>query len=144
MKTRISFDRVGMLGLAFALLLSACGGPLEYATKGTPMAAGADAKITADVNSKTVITTVSIEAEFLAPPDRVSPGASSYVVWARKDSSSEWQRIGSLQYDADKRTGSLPQATVPLTAFDLIVSAENQNSPKSPSPNVVIQQKVAD
>jgi hypothetical protein len=143
MKARISMGR-GMLTLALALLLAACGGPLEYVVKGTPAAAGADAKIVADVNSSTVITTVSVEVEFLAPPDRIMPGATSYVVWARKDSSSEWQRIGSLQYNADKRTGSLPQATVPLTAFELIVSAEQQNSPKSPSPNVVIQQKVAD
>jgi len=117
---------------------------LEYMAKGTPSAPDADAKITADVNSKTVITTVSIAAEHLAPPDRLMPGAASYVVWARKDSSSEWQRIGSLQYDADKRSGSLPQATVPLTTFELIVSAEQQNSPKSPSPHVVIQQKIAD
>ena len=136
--------RIGIVSVAFALLVAACGGPLQYQAKGTPAAAGADAKIIADVNSKTVITTVSIEAEFLAPPDRLMPGASSYVVWARKDTSSEWQRIGSLAYDAEKRTGSLPQATVPLTAFELVITAETQNSPKQPSPTVVIQQKVAD
>lgn len=139
MNARLS---VGMV--AIALFAAACGGPLEYAVRGTPTAADADAKIVADVNSKTVITTVNIEAEHLAPPDRLAPGATSYVVWARKDSSSEWQRIGSLNYDADKRTGTLEHATVPLTSFDLIVSAENQNAPKSPSPTVVIQQKIAD
>ncbi len=143
MKAWISTGRVGLLTLAFALSLAACGGPLKYQVKGTPAAAGTDAVLIADVNSETVITTVSIEAEFLAPPDRLMPGATSYVVWARKDSSSEWQRIGSLQYDADKRTGSLEQATVPLTNFELIVSAEQQNSPKSPSPHIVLQQKVA-
>jgi hypothetical protein len=136
--------REGMLTLALVLLLAACGGPLEYVVKGTPASPGTDAKIIADVNSKTVITTVTIEAENLTPADRLMPGAQSYVVWARKDSSSEWQRIGSLQYDADKRTGSLPQATVPLTTFELIVSAEQQNSPKSPSPHIILQQKVAD
>lgn len=136
--------RISIISVVFAMLVAACGGPLEYMAKGTPSAPDADAKIVADVNSKTVITTVSIEGEHLAPPDRLLPGATSYVVWARKDSSSEWQRIGSLQYDADKRTGSLPQATVPLTTFELIVSAEQQNSPKSPSPHVVIQQKIAD
>jgi len=144
MKAWISMARGGMLALGVALSLAACGGPLEYMVKGTPSAPDADAKIVADVNSKTVITTLSIEAEHLAPPDRLMPGATAYVVWARKDSSSEWQRIGSLQYDTDKRSGSLPTATVPLTTFELIVSAEQQNSPKSPSPHVVIQQKVAD
>ncbi|TKD01707.1 hypothetical protein [Polyangium sorediatum] len=134
----------GMLSVAVALLVAACGGPLEYMAKGTPRAPDADAKIVAEVNSSTVLTTVSIEAEHLAPPDRLMPGATAYVVWARKDSSSQWQRIGSLAYNNDKRTGSLPTATVPLTSFELIVSAEQQNAPTSPSPHVVIQQKVAD
>jgi len=134
----------GMLSVAFALALAACGGPLEYAVKGSPRAPDADAKIVAEVNSSTVLTNVSIEAEHLAPPDRLMPGATAFVVWARKDQSSEWQRIGSLAYDPDKRTGSLPQATVPLTSFELIVSAEQQNAPKSPSPHVVLSQKIAD
>jgi hypothetical protein len=144
MKPRISFGREGMLTLALALLLAACGGPLEYMVKGTPASPGTDAKIKADVNNSTVITNVTIEAENLTPPDRLMPGATTFVVWARKDSGSQWQRIGSLQFDAGKRTGSLPQATVPLTSFELIVSAEQENSPKSPSPHVVLQQKVAE
>jgi hypothetical protein len=135
---------VGLLAMVLGLSLVACGGPLEYVAKGTPRAPEADAKIVADVNSQNVITRVSVTAEHLAPPDRLLPGGATYVVWARKDSSSQWQRIGALAYDAGSRKGKLEEASVPLTSFELIISAEQQSAPASPSPHVVIQQRVAE
>ena len=135
---------VGLLAMVFGLALAACGGPLEYVAKGTPRAPEADAKIVADDNSQTVMTRVSVTAEHLAPPDRLMPGGVSYVVWARKDSSSQWQRIGALAYSPDSRKGALEEASVPLTSFELIISAEQQGAPAAPSPHVVIQQKVAE
>jgi hypothetical protein len=144
MNARSAMGRVGMLAMVLGLMLAACAGPLEYAVKGTPRAPDADGKIVAKVDPQTVMTRVTIKLEHLAPPDRLLPGGASYVVWARKDNAAQWQRIGALAYNANNRTGELYEASVPLTSFELIVSAEQQGAPASPSPHVAIQQKVAE
>lgn len=134
--------RGGLLTLVLGLALAACGGPLKYEAKGTPRAPDADAHIVAEVNSSTVMTRVTIKLEHLAPPDRIQPGATTYVAWARKNDKENWTRVGAVVYDADKRTGDMSEATVPLTQFEMIVSAEAQGAPQSPSQNVVVAQQI--
>jgi hypothetical protein len=143
MNARSSMGRGGLLAMVFGLALAACGGPLQYEAKGTPRAPEADATIIADINSQAVMTRVTVTAQHLAPPDRLLPGGASYVVWARKDSGAQWQRIGALVYSADSRKGTMEEASVPLSSFELIITAEQQSAPASPSPHVAIQQKIA-
>lgn len=130
-------------GLLCAVLLSACGGPLKYQVPSTSRAPGADARVIADVASDQGQTHLEIDVTNLPPPARVVPTATTYLVWYRKDSSSTWARIGGLKYEEGDREGKL-SGSVPEVAFDLIVVAEASESPASPSPDVVVAQRIQD
>jgi hypothetical protein len=127
--------------LALALSTAACA--QTYMVKGMQGAPDADGKITAKVMSENTLTQISIATEHLAPPERLLAGSTAYIVWARKDSNAEWLRIAKLNYDASSRKGSVESATVPLTGFELAISAENQDMPKSPSTTIVFTQKIS-
>ncbi len=120
--------------------LSACG-PLKYEIKGTSLATGADAVITADVKKDQAMTMLEVNAENLPPPDRVMSGSSTFVVWQRKDSDASWSRIGKLIYEEEPRKGQLI-ATVPELSFELQITAEREDAPETPATDVVFFQKV--
>lgn len=127
---------------AVAVVVAATGcGPLKYQVKGTPQATGADAVVTADVKKDQNFTVLEVKAVNLPPPDRVMAGSQHFVAWQRKNNDATWTRIGTLTYDADKRTGFL-SATVPEQFFDFEITAEQQQGPASPSAEVVFFQKV--
>ncbi len=63
------------------------------------------------------------------------------MLWTRKDSAANWGRIGTLTYDASDRKG-LFNGTAPETSFELIMTAEENASPPSPSSEIVFSQKV--
>jgi predicted small lipoprotein YifL len=140
----ISTLRTSALVLLASAALTACGGPLQYAPKGTPKAPEADAHVTADVDAKASMTHLTVTAEHLAPPGRLQDGGTTYVLWTRKNDGGQWTRIGALQYDEGARKAELKAASVPLTAFDLVVSIEKQAAPESPSGDIVLQQRVQD
>src|SRR5215510_12691277 len=95
----------------------ACGGALKYQVKGTPLAAAADAKVVADVDVERSMTTLSIDASNLTPAERVLEGGSTYAVWARRDASVAWQRLGALELSNEGRSGTA-KLTVAELAFD--------------------------
>lgn len=127
--------------LTLAVLAVAACGPLKYEIKGTSLATGADAVITADVKKDQAMTMLEVKALNLPPPDRVMSGASTFVVWQRKDSSGTWARVGVLTYSDDKREGQF-MATVPELTFEVQVTAEREASPESPGPDAVFFQKI--
>jgi len=127
-----------------SLALAACGGPLRYQLQGGTKAPDADAEIVADVNEDTNTSLLEIRIQHLAPPGRVQEGSNSFVVWYRKDSSGSWTRVGTLKYDEDDRVAELAGVSVPLVAFELSITAEDSETPESPSPNVVFAQKVSE
>jgi hypothetical protein len=120
----------------------ACGGPLTYQVQGSQVATGADAKVVADVDEAKHQTKLTVEAENLAPPDRISESAKVFVLWQRKNADAPWSRIGTLEYDADKRKGKF-EGTVPESSFDFEVSAEAEPNVASPSGKVVFDKRVA-
>lgn len=129
------------LCVALGLGVVACGGPLKYQVQSSSRAPGADAKVTADVKEDQSLTELKIEATNLPPADRVSNGATTYVVWHRKDTKSPWARSGGLQYDESSRKAQW-QGTVPETSFDLAISAEADASAAAPSGETVFSQRV--
>lgn len=135
----LNFAKVALLALA--VTTAACG--QTYMLKGMQGAPDADGKITAKVVTANTLTQISIKTEHLAPPERLLPGSTAYVVWARTDSSDEWIRIAKLDYDASSRKGGVEVATVPLTGFELAISAEKQDMPKSPSTTIIFTQKIS-
>ena len=66
------------------------------------------------------------------------------MVWYRKSSSSQWQKLGSLAYDADTRQAELLDVSVAETAFELIVSVETGDAAVTPSSVIVVSQPVSD
>jgi len=127
--------------LCLAVFLAACGGPLKYQVASSPRAPGADAKIVADVAADQGQTHLEVEVVNLPPPGRVTPNAKTYVVWYRKNSTTTWARVGGLKYDDGSRQGTL-EGSVPEVAFDLSITAEEGDGPASPSPDVVVSQRV--
>jgi hypothetical protein len=126
----------------FGLLLLACGGPLKFQMASTPKAPGSDAKLVAAVHEEQHQTELEFEAKNLAPPERVSEGATAFVAWSRKSPDSVWARMGGLEYDSDSREAQL-KGTVAETAFDFEITAEKSDGPASPSADVVFNQRVA-
>jgi hypothetical protein len=137
----MSLSRSVAPALLLSLLLAACGGPLKYEVRGSELSAGSDAKIVAAVDEGRRVTELDIDALNLTPPDRLLPNGTTLIVWVRKDSSGQWQRLGALELDGDKREGKA-HFTANETAFDLIISAEVDASPGSPSGKTVFSQRV--
>ncbi len=132
--------RLSLLLTVLVLAIAACG-PLKYELKGTALATGADAVITADVKKDQALTMLEIKATNLPPPDRVMAGSSVFVVWQRKDSGAQWTRVGVLTFAEDAREGTF-MATVPELSFEVQITAEKEPSPASPGPDAVFFQKV--
>ena len=130
----------GLLVALFVLAGFGCG-TLKYEVPGTARAPGADAKVIAEVNKGAGSTKLEIRAENLPPPERLQPGTTAFVVWQRKNDTAPWQRIGALTYDKGKRRGTL-EGTCPETKFELVITAELNTSPASPSGNIMFQQLV--
>lgn len=130
-----------VLATAAGALLAACGGPLKYEVKGSAKAPEADAVIVAEVKKDAGMTTITIDAQHLAPPDRLSDGGKAFVVWT-KGEKPKWHRVGALQYKDGDRKAHIEGASVPVTAFDLQVTVESDPSPEKPSDVVVLQQHV--
>lgn len=137
MKT-LDFAKVALL--AVSLSTAACA--QTYVIKGMQGAPDADAKITANVVTANNLTQIAIKAEHLAPPERLLAGSKSYVVWARQGDG-EWVRIAKLDYDPSGRKGAVDSASVPFTGFELAISAENQDAPKTPSTTIIFSQKIS-
>lgn len=126
--------------LAFACTV-ACGGPLKYQVASGDKAKGADAAIVADVKSAEHQTVLEIKVKNLAPPGRITEGATQFTVWGRKSSSSPWARIGNLTYDEGARDGKF-NGTYPEIEFDLEISVEKEGDPASPSSDIVFSQHI--
>jgi hypothetical protein len=127
--------------LALLVTLAACGGPLKYNVASSARAPGADAKVVADVKKDQNQTQLEINAKHLPPPDRVTQGATTYLVWERKDSAAAWQRLGALKYDGGDRDATW-QGSVPETSFDLVITAEHDAVSVSPSGDTIFTQRV--
>ncbi|MEI8254756.1 MAG: hypothetical protein WCJ30_03705 [Deltaproteobacteria bacterium] len=138
----------GFVVAALGLGALACGGPLRYTPHGTARAPEADAQLEVTVNSAQRNSQVRLRMTHLAPPDRLAPGLNSYVVWSRRATSSPWNRIGTLVYNADTREGELNTMAPETPPFEINVTAESTSdaspAPASPSLVVVLVQRAAD
>jgi hypothetical protein len=73
---------------------------------------------------------VKIKAEHMAPPANLTPPRSAYVVWFQeRDSTPKIQ--GILKVNKDLKAEF--ETTTPLKNFTVLVTAENETSPASPT-----------
>jgi hypothetical protein len=125
---------------AIFFTLMGCGGALTYTIAGTPKSADLDGKIVANPNKERGMTTLKIDLEHLAPPERLGAG-KVFVVWA-KDDKGKVNRVGTLKYDAGARKGNFQDATVPLMSFDLVVSVESDALVEAPTSDPFLIQHI--
>lgn len=129
--------------LGLGLGLAACGSkpqttsfPFE-ASSVTPAATG-EVVTRSDDNGNTRLT---VDVQHLAPPDRVAPGATVYVVWGTDVAAGSTARnLGALRVDKDLR-GKL-EATTPLRTFDLMITAEASPGIEAPSGPPVLKVRI--
>ena len=107
--------------IAFAAALAACGPPSSVIplinSPETPAADGTLVMKPAQNGNRRL----AIEVRHLAPPEKVAPTATTYVVWVRPQDGAP-QNIGALQVDKDL-TGRLDTIT-PYQTFELFITAE--------------------
>jgi hypothetical protein len=86
-------------------------------------------RVSEDANKN---TDLAIEVKHLAPPERISADAKTYVVWLTPiDQSTGPQNVGALSVDRSLN-GKL-QTSTPLRSFDLFVTAEPSATTSEPS-----------
>ena len=81
-----------------------------------------------------------LEAKHLAPPDRLSPAHSSYVVWIQP-SGKPAEVLGELRVNTQDEAASFKTA-VPYHNFDIFVTAEDTPKPETPSSTEVLRTSV--
>lgn len=123
------------LSVALFVFASACLGMgfgtkevrLSSTSNGVPAARGAVRTGDAANNN----TSVVVRVEHLAEPERVSNGATTYVVWAQRDGTKVIQNIGALRVD-EKLNGSL-STVLPFDDFKVFITAEPASNVTGPS-----------
>lgn len=119
-----------LLVAAFVGLLSACAGT-TVKLAGSPQVPAAEGTV-AIKSGENNNTRLKIDVHHLAPPERVSPGATALVVWASPMAAGGTpQNIGALRVN-DKLDGELDTVT-PLREFELLITAESFATVQAPS-----------
>jgi hypothetical protein len=132
-----------LLLIGVCLLLSACGArqprePFRFDASAITPAAMGEVATSAGPNGNTKLT---VDVKHLAPPDRVSPGARVYVVWATElGTGAVANNLGALRVDAGLN-GRLESLT-PLRSFDLDITAEETPTVATPSAVSVLSVRI--
>jgi len=114
---------------------------LKYELRGSEVAPAADVKLVADVDASRNVTQLQLDVKHLTPAARVLDGGTTYVAWARRDSTVPWVRLGGLELSDEGRAGSAT-LTVSEVAFDVKLTAERDVTCASPSDKTVFEQRV--
>ena len=76
-------------------------------------------------------TSIHLKVHHLANPEKLTPPATTYVVWVRSDPSAPFQNIGALIVDGNL-TGTLNTVT-PQHSFALSITAEANGQVQEPT-----------
>lgn len=118
----IALSVLVLLGCASERVVRLGGGSAAPAAQGT-------VKVAKGPNAN---TRLKISVKHLAPPDRVSPGATVFVVWARPIRQGGFaQNLGALKVNQNLE-GTLETVT-PLRDFDLLITPEPTSEVARPS-----------
>lgn len=123
--------------LLLAAVLPACAA--RYNVSCREPALGADADIVVS-KTKSGNYFVELAIDNLAPPDRLDPAATAYVVWFQPKEQAA-VKAGTLSYDPKDRDGFL-EATTPHREFTVLVTLETAGDVGVPAKKVIITQAV--
>ena len=110
-----------------------------YTFQATSIVPGATGTIDAKADKSGGNTNVTISVDHLARPTLLTPPANEYVVWVDPEDGSP-QNQGVLRV-GDNEKGSLKMTTT-SSKFKVMVTAENEAHPQSPSNRVVLRADV--
>ena len=135
-------DRIMVLGLLVAALAStSCAGARQLQMTSSPdiPAAQSSVKVGTTDNGN---TSIDLEVEHMASPERIDPGATVYIVWVRgTEADAVPQSLGALKVD-DHLKGALSSVT-PLRSFELYVTAEPSQASTMPTGKTLLRTSVA-
>jgi hypothetical protein len=87
-------------------------------------------------------TRVDISVKHLAPPSKIDPNATVYVVWVKgTEDGASTQSLGALKLN-ENLEGTLVTVT-PLRTFDLMVTPESSQLATSPTGKTVLNARVS-
>ena len=134
-------NKTKLLGFAtFAvLLLAVTAWAKTYTFQGTSIAPGATGTVDAKADKGGRNTGLTITVEHLAKPTLLTPSANEYVVWLEPEDGSP-QNQGVLKV-GDNEKGELKMTTT-ASKFRVLVTAESDAHPKTPSNRVVLRSDV--
>ena len=128
------------IGLALIIGASSCASTSQMKVAGgaeSPAAQG-EVKLGTTDNGN---TSVQFMVKHLAPPDRMNPGATVYLVWVRPlEPGSSATSLGAMQLN-DNLEGEI-NAVTPLRAFDIFVTAEAMQTATWPTGKELLTQRV--
>ena len=111
--------------------LTGCAGPSTYMLSGGRDIPAAKGEVTASLGDNQN-TRLVVAVKHLADPDKVVPGATSYVVWVQRiNDVQDAQNIGALHVN-DNAYGELVTVTA-FTRFSLFVTAEASPQAQRPT-----------
>jgi hypothetical protein len=143
LKRRSRLRRAAALVIG-VMVLADCGGaegPATIPLERSGAALAADGTITTDREGGN--TLVTVEVEYMAPPERVAADAAVYVVWIRPTAAdARPQNLGVLELSSE-RTGRLDTIT-PHREFEIFVTAEPTGTVARPSGPSVMRARVSE
>ena len=86
-------------------------------------------------------TNITISVKNLAQPGRVADGATTYVVWLKRDEQTTPQNIGGMQVD-DELVGIFNTST-PFKRFSVMITPEKNGQAQVPTHDAVFSARVA-
>jgi hypothetical protein len=124
-----------VLFLLFSFLLATAAWGREDRLTNTGTAPAAEGKIITD-NDRNGNTGVDIEVKHMATPQSLTPARQTYLVWVQPRGKDP-ELLGALRVN-EKLEGSLKAATTYKT-FDVIITAEDNVKPDTPSSTVILK-----
>ena len=112
-----------------------------YTLRSTPVEPGATGTVDAKPQKAGANTEVTVKVDHLAKPQQLTPAANNYVVWIEPNGGKPTNQ-GVLKV-GDNEKGELKMTTT-SPKFAVIITAENQADPQSPSGRVVMRSDVAE
>src|SRR5579864_7972111 len=110
-----------------------------YTMQATSLTPGATGSIDAKADKTGGNTSVTIKVDHLARPTLLTPPANEYVVWIAPEDGAP-QNQGVLQVGENEK-GDLKMTTT-SSKFRVLVTAETDAHPKTPSNRVVLKSEV--
>lgn len=117
-----------VLAAALAVMSGCAGAKVNLSASPSMPAAEGSAQFRATKNDN---TNIDLRVKHLAHPEKLTPPASSYVVWTKANKDATPQNIGALKVDKNL-DGSL-QTETPMHSLELFITAEPSGQATQPT-----------